>query len=64
MSVAALDEALTLVEEGFTIVPAHPVKKLPLVKWAVFQEREPTSDEYAYWTTYAKFKVCYGAIVT
>ena len=63
-AVAALDEALALVEEGFTVVPAHPVKKLPLVKWAVFQEREPTEDEYAYWTSSAKFKGCNWAIVT
>ena len=64
MSALALDEALALVEEGFTVVPAHPVKKLPLVKWAVFQEREPTEDEYAYWTSSAKFKGCNWAIVT
>lgn len=65
MSVAALDEALALIEEGFTVLPAHPINKMPLLNsWRQYQEREPTSDEYAYWTSSAKFKGCNWAIVT
>ena len=64
-AVAALDEALALIEEGFTVLPAHPVNKMPLLSsWRQYQEREPTSNEYAYWTSSAKFKGCNWAIVT
>jgi hypothetical protein len=60
----AKEEARALWEEGFTVVPAHPVDKRPVVSWAKYQAAEPPTEEVEYWLSSAKFSGCNWAIIT
>ena len=60
----AKEEARALWEEGFTVVPAHPVDKRPVVSWAKYQASEPPAEEVEYWLSSAKYSGCNWAIIT
>ena len=47
--VSARDEAQRLIEEGLTVIPAHPVRKHPLVPWAQWQTEDPPEHLYERW---------------
>ncbi|BAQ89971.1 bifunctional DNA primase/polymerase [uncultured Mediterranean phage uvMED] len=60
----AREEARRLVEEGLTVVPAHPVEKRPLVPWKRYQNEPPSDDEVNHWLSTQKFSGCNWAILT
>ena len=43
-----LNDALSYLERGFSIIPIGP-DKTPLIKWAPFQQRRPTIEEVTQW---------------
>jgi hypothetical protein len=58
------DHARELFEEGLTIVPASREKKMPLVRWREWQERDVPDELVEYWFESANFRSCNFAIVT
>ncbi|BAQ89998.1 bifunctional DNA primase/polymerase [uncultured Mediterranean phage uvMED] len=60
----AREEARRLVEEGLTVVPAHPTEKFPVVPWKRYQEKPPSEDEVNHWLTTQKYSGCNWAILT
>ena len=46
---SAREEAQRLIEEGLTVIPAHPVRKHPLVPWAQWQTEDPPEHLYERW---------------
>jgi hypothetical protein len=63
-SVEIRDHARELFEEGLTIVPASREKKMPLVRWREWQERDVPDELVEYWFESANFRSCNFAIVT
>ena len=63
LSMAARDEAHRLVEEGFTVLPAHPRDKHPLVRWQQWQNEDPPDNLVTEWLTSSKWDNCNYAIV-
>ena len=49
LSMSAREEAQRLIEEGLTVIPAHPVRKHPLVPWAQWQTEDPPDHLYERW---------------
>lgn len=48
-----LESALELWRNGFSVIPAHPGSKRPLVPWIEYQSRRPTKEEiYRWWQQY------------
>lgn len=62
MSNLARQEAHRLIEEGFTVVPVHPQKKIPIVPWAQYQDAEVPNQLYEQWLS-DRFNGCNFAIV-
>ena len=62
MSNLARQEAHRLIEEGFTVVPVHPQKKIPIVPWAQYQDQEVPNQLYEQWLS-DRFNGCNFAIV-
>ena len=60
----AREEARRLVEEGLTVVPAHPIEKRPLVPWKRYQDEPPTEEEVNHWLSTQKYSGCNWAILT
>lgn len=60
----AREEARRLVEEGLTVVPAHPIEKRPLVPWKRYQDEPPAEEEVNHWLSTQKFSGCNWAILT
>ena len=58
------EAAKRLIEEGLTLVPAHPLGKHPIVNWRMYQERSPDQAEINHWMSSAKYQVCNWAIIT
>ena len=56
--------ARDLAEEGFTVVPAHPVEKRPIVKWQPWQTAEPPEGQQEYWLNSANYANNNYAIIT
>ena len=46
---SAREEAQRLIEEGLTVVPAHPIRKHPLVPWAQWQTEDPPDSLVERW---------------
>ena len=46
---SAQEEAQRLIEEGLTVIPAHPIRKHPLVPWAQWQTEDPPDHLYERW---------------
>ncbi|WP_461367561.1 bifunctional DNA primase/polymerase, partial [Candidatus Darwinibacter acetoxidans] len=44
-----LESALELWRSGFSVIPAHPGGKRPLVPWIEYQSRKPTEEEIRQW---------------
>lgn len=61
---AARDEAHRLWEEGFTVLPAHPRDKHPLVRWQQWQNEDPPETLVNEWLTSSRWDNCNFAIVT
>ena len=49
---ALLEEALELLELGWSVIPIRPETKRPRVKWKEFQTRLPTIEEIEDWWTH------------
>ena len=64
LSMAARDEAHRLWEEGFTVLPAHPRDKHPLVRWQQWQNEDPPETLVNEWLTSSRWDNCNFAIVT
>ena len=68
LQVAELEDrreiARALIEEGFTVVPAHVTEKRPLVKWQQYQESDPNSEVVDGWFLTGRFRGCNWAIIT
>ena len=47
------EAAKRLIEEGLTLVPAHPLGKHPIVNWRMYQERSPDEAEINHWMSSA-----------
>ena len=58
------EAARELAEEGFTVVPAHPVEKRPIVKWQPWQDAEPPEGQQEYWLNSANYQNNNYAIIT
>jgi len=56
------NEALEYLERGWSVIPIHPSKKLPLIKWKEYQTRHATEDEIENW--FKQFPDAQVAIVT
>ena len=59
---SAQEEAHRLIEEGFTVVPAHHRGKTPVVPWAEWQDADPPDAVFADWLS-TKYKQCNYAII-
>ena len=60
----AREEARRLIEEGLTVVPAHPIEKRPLVPWKRYQEEPPSEAETNHWLSTQKYSGANWAILT
>ncbi len=47
--VSILDEALHLLNQGWSVVPQRPGMKQPCIRWKPYQERLPTEEEWVTW---------------
>ena len=63
LEMAARDEAHRLWEEGFTVLPAHPRDKHPLVRWQQWQNEDPPENLVTDWLTSSRWDNCNYAIV-
>ena len=54
-SVEIRDYARELFEEGLTIVPASREKKMPIVRWREWQEKDVPDELVEYWFESANF---------
>ena len=43
------DEALELLDRGWSIIPIRPDTKRPRIRWREFQDRLPTEEEVSSW---------------
>jgi len=55
-------EAQEYLDKGWSVIPIHPSKKLPLIKWKEYQSRHATEDELHNWFT--QFPDAQIAVVT
>lgn len=44
-----LVEAIEYLGRGWSVIPIHPTKKIPLVKWKKYQSELPTEHDIDYW---------------
>ena len=49
---ALLEEALELLELGWSVIPIRPETKRPRVKWKEFQTKLPTVEQVEDWWTH------------
>jgi len=64
LEMTARDEAARLWEEGLTVVPAHPIRKHPVVPWARWQHEQPPDDLVDEWLNSDRYSQCNFAIIT
>ena len=51
MSKTKLEAALEYLENGWSIIPIKPKGKRPAIRWAEYQNRQPTEEEVTQWWT-------------